>query len=68
MQVRVLNEEGLAEYRVFLSALRAKPTLDAPFHLLADGKFSEPFEVEVEVEQRDFDTPFAWLYAVSSGT
>jgi hypothetical protein len=59
MQVRVLNEEGLAEYRAFLSALRVKPTLDAPFHLLSDGNFSEPFEIEVEVEQIGFDTPFA---------
>ena len=65
MQIRTLNDEGLAEFKAFLSALRSDSSLEAPLHLLSDGNYSEPFDSVVEVESLLFPDSYSLgLYLV----
>lgn len=59
MQVRLINEDGLVEYKKFLAQLRQNPATETPVHLLTDGRYSEPFDVEVEVEPCSFQDAYA---------
>jgi hypothetical protein len=56
--VRVLNAEGSAKFAEFLAMLRASPNTPVPTYLLADGRFSDPFDPAVVVESQSFSTAF----------
>lgn len=56
--VRVLNAEGLIKFAEYLAALRSCPAKAPPFDLLNDGRYSDPFDPEVNVEQRMFSSAF----------
>lgn len=57
-RVRVLNAEGLAKFAEYLTALRISPAKAPPFDLLEDGRYSDPFDPEVTIEQRVFSSAF----------
>jgi len=56
--VRVLNAEGLEKFSEYLAALRAAPSMAPPFDLLTDGRFSDPFDPPVTIEQRSFASAY----------
>jgi hypothetical protein len=56
--VRVLNAEGLAKFTEFLAELRAAPSKAPPFELLTDGRYSDPFDPPVTLEQRSFNSAY----------
>lgn len=52
--IRTLNEDGAKKFGAFLEALRSDCFLEIPTLLLTDGNFSEPFEVDIEIDDVDF--------------
>lgn len=56
--VRVLNAEGLAEFAKYLAELRAAPSKAPPFELLTDGRYSDPLDPPVTIEQRSFNSAY----------
>jgi len=56
--VRVLNAEGLMKFTEYLAALRTSPAEAPPFDILDDGRYSDPFDPQVNVEQRVFSSAF----------
>ena len=56
--VRVLNAEGLAKFTEYLADLRSAPSKAPPFELLTDGRYSDPFDPPVTIEQRSFNSAY----------
>lgn len=56
--VRVLNLEGLAKFMEYLAELRAAPSKAPPFELLTDGRYSDPFDPPVTIEQRSLNSAY----------
>lgn len=56
--VRVLNAEGLAKFTEYLAELRAVLSKAPPFELLTDGRYSDPFDPPVTIEQRSFNSAY----------
>lgn len=56
--VRVLNAEGLAKFSEYWVEVRASPSKPPPFDLLTDGRYSDPFDPQVNIELRSFDTAY----------
>lgn len=56
--VRVLNAEGLAKFSEYLAELRGAPSKAPPFDLLTDGRYSDPFDPAVTLEQRSFASAY----------
>ena len=56
--VRVLNAEGLEKFTEYLAELRVAPSKAPPFELLTDGKYSDPFDPPVTIEQRSFNSAY----------
>lgn len=56
--VRVLNAEGLSKFAEYLAVLRANPAKAPPYDLLTDGRYSDPFERELSVEAKSFQTAY----------
>lgn len=56
--VRVLNADGLEKFIKYLEELREAPSKAPPFELLADGRYSDPFDPPVTLEQRSFNSAF----------
>ena len=56
--VRVLNAEGLSKFTEYLADLRAMPSKAPPFELLSDGRYSDPFDPPVTIEQRSFSSAY----------
>jgi len=52
--VRTLNGEGIAKFSDYLAALRKDLTLLPPAEILTDGRYSDPFEPPVVVDDRAF--------------
>jgi hypothetical protein len=68
--VRVLNAEGLAKLTEYLAELRAAPSKAPAFELLTDGRFSDPFDPPVTIEQRSFNSAYeigAYMIEVFEG-
>lgn len=57
-KVRILNEVGLQGFRTYVAAAKLDPSLAPPFEMLEDGRYSEPFSLEIEVERRDFENAY----------
>ncbi len=55
-KARNLNERGLAAFEQYIVALRNGGKADVPFHLLTDERYSEPLEIDIQVEQKEFST------------
>jgi len=56
MEVRRLTENGIEEFRKYLSKLRSGSTADPPHELLTDPDASEPVPGSARVEKLIFDT------------
>lgn len=56
--VRTLNANGLAQFSKYLAELRSQPSMAPPFALLTDGRYSDPFEPSVTIEQRSFASAY----------
>lgn len=56
--VRVLNAEGLTKFSDYLTELRAAPSKTPPFDLLTDGRYSDPFDPPVTIEQQSFASAY----------
>jgi len=68
--VRVLNEEGIKAFSEFLAGARANANVTVPYHLLSDGRTSDPFVSSIGIERSSFATRFdfgAYLVGVLSG-
>ncbi|MFC5521937.1 hypothetical protein [Polaromonas jejuensis] len=67
VDVRVLNGEGIVEFSKFLARLREHPAGEVPWNLLDDGRYSDPMDDALSIEQRDFDNAFVFgEYLVSA--
>ena len=59
MQIaRVLNNDGVSKFSEYLTALRVESTLTPPTALLTDGRFSDPFDPQVLIEDRTFESAY----------
>lgn len=56
--IRILNSEGLSAFSTYLSDLRVDPLKAPPSELLNDGRFSDPFDPEINIEARTFESAF----------
>lgn len=56
--VRVLNAEGLEKFSEYLTALRVEPSREPPADLLTNGRYSDPFDPQVEIEQKSFASAY----------
>lgn len=56
--IRVLNQEGIKQYKQYLAAARMGSVDSPPDHLLWDGDCSDPFLPHVEMERRVFNSPY----------
>lgn len=56
--VRVLNDEGIAQFAQFLSRLRAGGSESVPYSLLTDAQTSEPLPQDIAVERKPFSNRF----------
>ena len=52
--VRTLNSEGIAKFDEYLAAVRKDAGLLPPTEILTDGRYSDPFEPPVVVDERAF--------------
>lgn len=57
-QARRLTEQGLNAFQKHIQELSKGAKLDTPVILLTDPRYSESIDIDVEVEQRDFQTRF----------
>ena len=58
MNVRRLNDNGLDQFRHYLTALRADSSRPFPPELIEDGRFTEQIDYEAAVEQTSFASKF----------
>ena len=58
MKTRRLNEAGIQKMVEFLDSLTIPAPQPVPVDTLTDARFSEPFEPELEIESRSFETRF----------
>lgn len=56
MELRRLNESGLAEFREQLLTMKSDPKREPPWHLLDDTRFTAPSAVVTDVERKVFTT------------
>lgn len=56
--VRVMNSEGLVKFAEYLAELRTVPSKAPPFDILTDGRYSDPFDPSVTIEQRLFASAY----------
>lgn len=55
MNLRRLNDNGIHRMGEFLDSLTTPEAQQWPSHVLADDRYSDSLEIEIEVEARDFD-------------
>lgn len=58
MKVRKLNSYGIAEFSTFIESCRAGNLQNTPVYLLDDDRSSEPLDIELEVEDKEFASRF----------
>lgn len=56
MKLRRFNDNGLAEFREKLLAMKTDPTLEPPWHLLDDARFTAPAAIGSDVERTALTT------------
>lgn len=69
-RVRILNEAGLQGFRDFVAAARMDTSLSPPYEMLEDGRFSEPFTLEIGVKRKEFENAYefgVYLNSILSG-
>jgi|SRR6185312_1588144 len=59
-KVRTLNDAGLRRFQEYVAAAKVNPSLAPPFEMLEDGRYSEPFSAEIEVERLDFENAYGF--------
>jgi len=68
--IRTLNAEGLARFAEYLTELKVAPSKAPPFEILIDGRYSDPFDPAVTIEQRPFNSAYeigAYMIEVFGG-
>jgi hypothetical protein len=58
--VRILNDEGVAQFTQFLSRLRAGGNESVPYTLLTDAQTSAPLPQDITVERKTFSNRFVF--------
>lgn len=56
MKLRRLTPSGIEAFSAYLALRASDPKVEPPMRLLEDRQASEPLDVEIEVEERTFDT------------